>query len=1134
MRYLIIPLLILFSPICWSEEAIAEKICQNKYGAKLDSLQGKVFFDANGKGQWQQAQLHDLLCEGSRVRVEPYSRASLTLPNGIILRLDANTVLSLNGMAPNETTLLDLLKGFVHFISRTPKHLEITSPIANAGPEGTEFAMRVEDKNASLWVYEGGVRFFNAHGTLSLKPGQSAEALAGQAPKARIDIKPEDAVYWALYYPPLIPYPETSENIDAGIRNAIQDFRQGRIDDALIRLDAFAPEKQSPYFNKVRGAMRLTIGQIPLAKQDIQAILEKNPNDAEALALQSVLALTQNHKQEAYDLAKRAVVSDAHSASAYSALSYAEQGRFELDKALEAAEQAVKNAPHDAMALARKAELELAKGLTKESQSTAKQALELDANLERTQTVLGFAYLQSMETNEALQAFENAIKLDSSSPLARQGLGLAKIRKGYLAEGRKDLEIAAILDPNNSLIRSYLGKAYFEEKRNPLAQDQFDLAKERDAKDPTPWFYNAIKKQTENRPVEALQDLQTAIALNDNRAVYRSKQLLDNDMAIRNTSLARIYDDLGFDSRATVEATKSLTIDPSNYSAHRFLSDAYVRLPRREIAQVSELLQSQLLQPLNMNPIQPHLSVKGLNAISGTGPAEPSFKDFTNAYQRNDDQFFISGFVGNHRTKGEEAVLSGIHDNISYSLGQYHYDTEGWRKDANVTHNVYDAFLQAAITPDVNVQLELRKRQTEQGDLRLKLDGNFVPNEKRKLNQNTGRLGINISLYPESLLLGSFIYNNRKENVNTESEDDLSKSSQQKADVNKSYGAEIQFRHTDELFNTILGGGTYKVAKDSTTKNRLEIKATEICEENPFPGFFCIPFPEAIQDSPPDRVAEKIWVNTFYIYNTINLPSDFHWTMGLSYEAYEQTPEGKPTNSRQRVNPKLGVQWFATDWLRLRAAYIGTVKRELIADQTIEPTQVAGFNQFYDDSNGRRSILKGVGLDAKFRNNVFAGIEFTDRTIRGSVNLADREDSVRGYLNWSPLPNWSFGLEGQFERFDLTGNGVLLPYLLETTEIPVTIRYFDLSGFFAQLSPRFIWQSKLQNKQEIKTNFTVVDLSIGYRLPKKRGIVSLEIQNLADEKTFYQDAYDRTSDKFNVNNSFSSSRSILFKTVLNF
>ena len=121
------------------------------------------------------------------------------------------------------------------------------------------------------------------------------------------------------------------------------------------------------------------------------------------------------------------------------------------------------------------------------------------------------------------------------------------IRSGDLDAGGREIEIAVALDPNNSLLRSYLGKAYFEEKRDPLDAEQYAIAKELDPNDPTPWFYDAIRLQTENRPVEALRNLERSIELNDNRAVYRSRLLLDEDCATRGTSLARIYDDLGFE-----------------------------------------------------------------------------------------------------------------------------------------------------------------------------------------------------------------------------------------------------------------------------------------------------------------------------------------------------------------------------------------------------------------------------------------------------------------------------------------------------------------------------------------------------------------------------------------------------------
>ena len=134
--------------------------------------------------------------------------------------------------------------------------------------------------------------------------------------------------------------------------------------------------------------------------------------------------------------------------------------------------------------------------------------------------VLGFAYLTQVKTTESRAAFEKAIELDQADPLSRLGLGLAIIRDGDLEAGGREIEIAASLDPNNSLVRSYLGKVYFEKKQIGLDAREYAIAKELDPKDPTPWFYDAIAKQTTNRPAEALQDLQKAIELNDNRAVY--------------------------------------------------------------------------------------------------------------------------------------------------------------------------------------------------------------------------------------------------------------------------------------------------------------------------------------------------------------------------------------------------------------------------------------------------------------------------------------------------------------------------------------------------------------------------------------------------------------------------------------
>ena len=284
--------------------------------------------------------------------------------------------------------------------------------------------------------------------------------------------------------------------------------------------------------------------------------------------------------------------------------------------------------------------------------------------------MLGFAELAEINTGRAKKAFRRAIDINSANPLPRFGLGLATIRAGDLEGGRKEIEIAVALDPENALLRSYLGKAYFDERttnpltyfqelvdnfpnqENTLAAQQFAISKQLDPNDPTPWLYDAIRLQSENRPVEALRDIEKSIELNDNRAVYRSRELLDQDRAARGTSLARIYNDLGFEQLGINEATKSLSLDPSNAGAHRFLSDVYATQPRREIARVSELLQAQLLQDININPVQPSLSETNLDIITGGGPARPGFNEFTPLFERNQAQLNVSGVVGSDWTRG--------------------------------------------------------------------------------------------------------------------------------------------------------------------------------------------------------------------------------------------------------------------------------------------------------------------------------------------------------------------------------------------------------------------------------------------------------------------------------------------------
>ncbi|HEY6072305.1 MAG TPA: FecR domain-containing protein, partial [Anaerolineales bacterium] len=537
-----------------------------KWAGKVVSAQGVVEVKRAGEAQWQPVRLNEAYCPGDTLRTDKKSRADIALSNHPVLRLDQNSTVTLGGMKDERTSLVDLISGAALFFSRVTRNLEVRTATVNAGVEGTEFFIRAEEGKTEMSVFEGKVLASNAAGGLVVTTGQSAVAEAGKAPVYRVVVRPRDAVRWALYYPPVI------DSGPVGLKE----------------------ESNDPRFHTYRASQLLAAGRVDEASADITRALGLDPRNSDAFALQSIVAVTQNEKGKALELAQKAVEADPKSATARIALSYAQQAGFNLQGALNSMEEAVKLEPRNALAWARLAELRQSFGKLDGALDAAQKAAALNPDLSRTQTVLGFSHLLRVETKQAKAVFEKAITLDNADPLPRLGLGLAKIREGNLEEGRREIEIAASLDPDSSLIRSYLGKAYYEEKRDKLAMGQYDMAKSLDPMDPTPHFYDAIRKQTVNRPVEALRDMQKAIELNDNRAVYRSRLLLDGDLAARSASLGRIYNDLGFQQIALVEGWKSVNYDPSNYSAHRFLADSYAALPRHEIARVSELLQSQL------------------------------------------------------------------------------------------------------------------------------------------------------------------------------------------------------------------------------------------------------------------------------------------------------------------------------------------------------------------------------------------------------------------------------------------------------------------------------------------------------------------------------------------------------------
>lgn len=1101
--------------------AASDSECEAVAGS-VRSAEGSVQVQRGRSGGWGEAPVGTTLCEGDTVRTGMNSRAAIALVNESVFRLDQNTAVLLADIAPEpaEKSFVDLLVGALQSFSRKPREVAINTPYLNATIEGTEFVIRVAQNQTELSVFEGTVRAANPQGQEAVSSGQVVVAQAGGAPQRRTVVRPRDAAQWSIYYPPVLSLQDG--DVPSGLRRAASLAAGGDAAAALALLDSQPAEQQGGDYHLYRASFLLAAGQVGAARGAIDRALQLNSGSAQAYALRSVIDTAQNRREDALANGQRAVELAPGSAAAAIALSYALQAEYRLGEARQAVEAAVAANPDDALARARLAELWMMVGYRDRARAEAEKAAELAPNTSRAQSVLGFAALVEMRTGAARAAFTRAIELDSDDPMPHLGLGLARIRAGDLAAGRAEIEAAVALDPESALLRSYLGKAYFEEKRVGIDAQQLDIAKEQDPNDPTAYLYDALRKQSENRPGEALADLQKSIELNDNRAVYRGRMQLDEDRAARGASLANVYSDLGFTRMGLNEATKSLNDDPTNASAHRFLSDTYAGMRRHEIARVSEQLQAQMLQDININPVSPSGSTANLTSSGGFGTA--GLNEYSALFERNQMQLDLSGSYGMDETSSGEAIASAVLDRFSLSAGAYHYETQGWRENSGIEHDIQNVYAQAALTPDLNLQLEYRHRESASGDLAMRFDPNdYSAVFQSEIDQDIWRAGVRYSPTPNSDILVSYIGSQRElTTVDQEVQDftfftlDVGVT-----DVFDDEGSqyEAQYLYRSSGLDMTLGGAFSNVVRDRV---RTDVLLTD------FPGFFFVPPIAAGTVLTLTTPYEDIDHARGYLYLNGTYPASVTWTAGVSYDDLSRVG-----GEVKEWNPKLGVQWDVTQNLRFRGAAFQVVKPMIVANRTVEPTQVAGFNQMFDDTNGTVSRAYGLGVDWHAGSKFALGVEGMARKfdeIIGVINIATdptalpgtgvfqisdpigrEERIVRAYASWMPASAVAVTLEGVHDWYSSEAGVAdgLFPSEIETISVPLAVRYFHPSGFGLNLGATYVNQDVQRHATSTMAagndSFVSVDAGVGWKLPNRSGRVSLQARNLLDAEFNYQD-----------------------------
>src|SRR6185295_11170879 len=206
-------------------------------------------------------------------------------------------------------------------------------------------------------------------------------------------------------------------------------------------------------------------------------------------------------------------------------------------------------------------------------------------------------------------------------------------------------------------------------------------------------------------------------------------------------------------------------------------------------------------------------------------------------------------------------------------------------------------------------------------------------------------------------------------------------------------------------------------------------------------------------------------------------------------------------------SPKIGGIWNAAPAVTIRAAAFRTFRRTLLLSQTIEPTQVAGFNQFFDEPPSTRAWNYGLGVDTKVGTRLNIGAEGTLRRLSVPVTLvatrteviAEQEDQfATTYLNMTPTRWLSLTTDYTFEHLirEPTGRNGDLVVRSRIQRVGTEARAFHSSGWFVRFKESFVDQrGRFLNVRNAvfdgSDSFWVADGSAGFRFPRQLGTISV-------------------------------------------
>jgi tetratricopeptide (TPR) repeat protein len=1095
-------------------------------------------------------QTNQVIHPGERLRTGINSRVGILWSDQSVIRFDSRTEVEI--LAPHENQALSglsLISGILSFFHRNePGKIRILTRGALAGIEGTEFALRVENKEGSEFttvsVMDGLVVVSNALGSLVLTNQQQAVVELGKAPSRAPGFVVNNVLQWCFYYPAILDVRELplEEEAQRRLEQSLTAYRSGDLASALQKYsigDQPSSEAESIY----RAALFLSIGQVDKTEKELRGLSSGASAQLKGLAasLYRLIAAVKHQTRtndETQSLTPNPLATDLL------ATSYYEQslvtGQKSLKSALDFARRAATSSPEFGFAWARVAELEFSFGRTAAALDALDKALALAPQNAQAIALKGFLLAAQNKTDQALSMFNRAIAADPSLANAWLGRGLCRIRQGDSVGGHEDLLVAAALEPQRSLLRSYLGKSYTDQGRNELAMNELKRARELDPADPTAWLYSALLKQQQNRVNEAIADLETSQKSNDNRSLFRSRLLLDQDRAVGSANLASIYRDAGMTDVAVREAARAVTYDYANSSAHLFLSDSYneLRDPTRfnlryETVWFNEFLLANILSPVGGGRLSQNISQQEYSRLfqaDGLGAANSTL-------HRSDNNSVT-----------EYASQFGTFGGTSYSLDLDYQHNGGVRVNNDLDSIEWYTTVKQQITPRDTFMALIKYEDYHSGDnFQYYSPTNVRPNFRFDEYQHPIVVG---TWHHEwgpgmhTLLLGGRLENEQQfsdrqvplgglEEVNGGTisrvfEIPFDLKYEGKLDI---YTGEInQIAQSEWL--TLSVGGRYQGGEFDTKAN--------LSNPTGVPPIFFDSTTNSASNEGFQRLTgygyatleplPRLWLTGGFAYDDITFPSNFR-----------QPPLTSGQEHRSQLGPKGALVWEPVPQLTIRGIYAKSLGGVTL-DQSyrLEPTQIAGFPQAFRTIISESVIgsvaapeieVYGPAVDLKFSSGTYIGLQYqhlnsqVDRDVGFFVlengtppyvpatrrqNIDSHEDIFTATVNQLLGKRLSLGAAYKYDRVQLVSSFPSIPatHLSPTDdtadlhELTGYVLYNHPSGFFARADATWYHQGNAHielNNTLAGDDFVQENVYAGYRLWNRRAELLLGIANLSNE-----------------------------------